>query len=341
MLKINREKLPELFAKISESDELYLPIKRIGKIDFFKWNEGAEVCLDELHTNRSPKDLFFPQTENLMGFKMDGKKIEIIDLRDETKDFVIFGVRACDAKSFDVLDRVFLSDPVDTYYKSRRDKGTVVTMACSAPEETCFCGVFGIDPTEPCGDAVTYLTEDGLFFEGKTEKGKALEGKIAALFEDADTAEVEAQKAATKEICEKLPLNGLSLDGFGSEDVLLEKFNSPEWASLSEACLGCGTCTFVCPTCQCYDIRDFDTGHGIRRFRCWDSCMYSDFTKTAGGQPRKTQLERFRQRFMHKLVYYPANNDGLYSCVGCGRCVAKCPISMNIAKVIKRLGGKN
>jgi sulfhydrogenase subunit beta (sulfur reductase) len=276
-----------------------------------------------------------------MGFKMDGKKIEIVDLRDETRDFVIFGVRACDAKSFDVLDRVFLSDPVDSYYKSRRDKGTVVTMACSAPEETCFCGVFGIDPTEPCGDAVTYLTEDGLFFEGKTEKGKTLEGKIAALFEDADTAEVEAQKAATKEICEKLPLSGLSLDGFGSEDVLLDKFNSPEWASLSEACLGCGTCTFVCPTCQCYDIRDFDTGHGITRFRCWDSCMYSDFTKTAGGQPRKTQLERFRQRFMHKLVYYPANNDGLYSCVGCGRCVAKCPISMNIAKVIKRLGGKN
>ncbi len=341
MLKINREKLPELFAKISESDELYLPIKRSGKIDFFKWSEGAEVCLDELHTNRSPKDLFFPQTENLMGFKMDGKKIEIVDLRDETRDFVIFGVRACDAKSFDVLDRVFLSDPVDSYYKSRRDKGTVVTMACSAPEETCFCGVFGIDPTEPCGDAVTYLTEDGLFFEGKTEKGKTLEGKIAALFEDADTAEVEAQKAATKEICEKLPLSGLSLDGFGSEDVLLDKFNSPEWASLSEACLGCGTCTFVCPTCQCYDIRDFDTGHGITRFRCWDSCMYSDFTKTAGGQPRKTQLERFRQRFMHKLVYYPANNDGLYSCVGCGRCVAKCPISMNIAKVIKRLGGKN
>ena len=341
MLKINREKLPELFAKISESDELYLPIERNGKIDFFKWSEGAEVRLDELHTNRSPKDLFFPQTENLMGFKMDGKKIEIVDLRDDTKDFVVFGVRACDAKSFEVLDRVFLSDPVDSYYKSRRDKGTVVTMACSAPEETCFCGVFGIDPTVPCGDAVTYLTEDGLFFEGKTEKGKALEGKISALFEDADTAEVEAQNAATKEICEKLPLNGLSLDGFGSEDVLLDKFNSPEWASLSEACLGCGTCTFVCPTCQCYDIRDFDTGHGIQRFRCWDSCMYSDFTKTAGGQPRKTQLERFRQRFMHKLVYYPANNDGLYSCVGCGRCVAKCPISMNIAKVIKRLGGKN
>ena len=102
-------------------------------------------------------------------------------------------------------------------------------------------------------------------------------------------------------------------------------------------CLGCGTCTFVCPTCQCYDIRDFNTGDGVVRFRCWDSCMYSDFTKMSAGNPRLTQLERFRQRFMHKLVYFPANNNGEYGCVGCGRCLAKCPISMNIVKVAKTL----
>ena len=46
-------------------------------------------------------------------------------------------------------------------------------------------------------------------------------------------------------------------------------------------------------------------------------------------------MQRYRQRFMHKLVYFPANNDGMYSCVGCGRCVEKCPASLNIVKVIK------
>ncbi|MBQ7164140.1 MAG: 4Fe-4S dicluster domain-containing protein, partial [Clostridia bacterium] len=132
---------------------------------------------------------------------------------------------------------------------------------------------------------------------------------------------------------------GLDLSVWGA-DGLLEKFNSEKWKELSEACVGCGACTFVCPTCQCYDVRDFDKGNGVQRYRCWDSCMYKDFTMMAHGTPRPTQMQRFRQRFMHKLVYYPSNNEGIFSCVGCGRCVEKCPIHMNIVKVIKAFGGE-
>ena len=40
---------------------------------------------------------------------------------------------------------------------------------------------------------------------------------------------------------------------------------------------------------------------------------------------------------MHKLVYFPSNNDGEFGCVGCGRCLASCPIHMNIVKVMKKL----
>jgi len=63
--------------------------------------------------------------------------------------------------------------------------------------------------------------------------------------------------------------------------------------------------------------------------------MYSDFTLMAHGNNRTTQMQRFRQRFMHKLVYFPENYDGIYSCVGCGLCVEKCPSALNIVKVIK------
>ena len=338
MLKISLSKIQELFAAIAADEALYIPADHAGQPEFMRWSEGMAMT-DALNTVRSAKDFFFPQTEDLVSFKMEGKSIEIIDPRTETEDFVVFGVRACDARSFSILDRVFLVDPVDSYYANRREHGTIVSMACSRPAETCFCHSFGIDAAEPEGDAVCWKTEDALYIRANTEKGEKLLEKLRPMMEEADEAPVKAQQEKTREILGKLPLNSFTTEKFGG-DVLLKVFNSEQWKSLSESCLGCGTCTFVCPTCQCYDIRDFKTGSGIKRFRCWDSCMYSDFTLMASGNPRTSQLERFRQRFMHKLVYFPANNDGIYGCVGCGRCLSKCPISMNIVKVAKCLEGE-
>ena len=337
MRKIALNQLDQLFAEIASAKTLYLPTDTKAGAKYTKWQQGA-VLSDALNTVRSAKDFFFPQTENLMDFKVEGKNIEVIDTRSECEDFVLFGVRACDVKSFEVLDRVFLAEPVDSYYKNRREHGIILSLACTRPQETCFCGTFGIDAAEPEGDVVCYKTADALYLDAKSEKGNALLESLTCLTEDADTAPVEAQKAQTRTYLAKLPLADLKTDGFGA-GTTSKFFDAPEWKELSATCLGCGTCTFVCPTCQCYDIKDFNTGHGVKRFRCWDSCMYSDFTKMSAGQPRLTQLERFRQRYMHKLVYYPTNNDGLFSCVGCGRCLAKCPIQMNIVKVMKKLGG--
>ena len=331
--------LNSLFTAVSKVQSLYLPIKENGKTAFAKWSEEKEVDLDTLKTVKSAKDFFFMQTENLMQFKISGKEIKVIDTRCESEKFVAFGVRACDARSFDVLDRVFLSEPVDSYYQTRRENGTVVTLACSRPEESCFCQTFGIDSANPAGDVSCWLTEEGLYWQANTEKGEALTSSLADVLTDADDKAVKEQIENIHEIMKKLPLYGLDVSEFGA-DKTNKFFNSEKWAALSKSCLGCGTCTFVCPTCQCYDIRDFDTGNGIQRFRCWDSCMFSDFTRMAHGNNRNSQLERFRQRFMHKLVYYPENNDGIFSCVGCGRCVEKCPQSLNIVKVIKALGGK-
>lgn len=339
MRKCSIDSLNNVFSEIAKSASLYMPIdNNEGKAVYTKWEEGKEWS-NALNTVRSPKDFFFPQMENLMEFRTEGKNIELIDTRTESEDFVVFGVRACDVKSFDVLDRVFLNEPVDSYYASRREHGVIVSVACTKPSETCFCQTFGIDATEPAGDISVWKTETEVFWQSNTEKGDALMKKLEALTEECSTEVVDAQKEKTAKIMKKLPLADLTTDAFGG-DKTAEFFDAPEWSKLSESCLGCGTCTFVCPTCQCYDIKDFNTGRGVVRFRCWDSCMYSDFTKMSAGQPRLTQVERFRQRFMHKLVYYPANNDGMFSCVGCGRCISKCPISMNIVKVMKTIGGK-
>ena len=339
MIKINRADLTRFFDTIAEKMPLFLPVKKAGEVNYVPYAAGAEVALDTLKTVKSAKDFFFPQSETMMKFKKDGKNLEIIDVREEKGPFVLFGVRACDYASFAILDNVFLQEPVDTFYKSRRDAAVVFTLACGRPEESCFCKVFDIDAADPKGDVTCFLTADSLYLRVNTEKGAS----VLSLYnngEETDGKEVEKQQKETREIIEKLPFSHLDLSKF-KEENLKELFASSDWQGLSEACLGCGACTFVCPTCQCFDIREFKTHQGVVRFRCWDSCMYSDFTQMAAANPRTTQMQRFRQRFMHKLVYYPSQYGGIYSCVGCGRCVNKCPQHLNIVKVIKKLGGNN
>ncbi len=336
MKKLSLNQLPALFAKISETQTLIAPVEFCGQVNYGVWTEDACLRLDALKTVKSPKGAFFPQVEEIVRFRMAGKNIDIkpADMLDES--FVIFGVRACDARSFELLDRVFLADPADPFYAARRQHGTVVTLACNEPEETCFCTNFGIDAANPAGDVTSWIVGEEIYFRANTEKGERFVNGL----EDAESEAPVAQlQQSIGKILEKLPLSDLDLTGFDGEH-LMERFEDSRWGELASGCLGCGTCTFVCPTCQCYDVKDFDTGSDIQRYRCWDSCMFSDFTLMAHGTNRPTQTERFRQRFMHKLVYFPSNNEGLYSCVGCGRCLEKCPQSIHIVNVIKALGVK-
>lgn len=339
MIKIKRADEEKVYNLIAAKEDLYLPVKKAGQVNYGKYENGVEVSLDTLKTVKSAKDFFFPQSETMMKFRLSGKNIEIDDIRTEKSEFVIFGVKACDYKSFEVLDNVFLSEPVDTYYKSRREAAVIVTLACNKPEISCFCKNFGIDPASPKGDATMWTDEEYMYLTANTEKGEKLLDTLKEVSEAGGEEKVEEIKKNINEVVNKLPYMNIDLSVF-KEENLNELFNLPDWGELSEACLGCGTCTFVCPTCQCFDIRDFKTDSGAIRFRCWDSCMYRDFTQMAAANSRNTQMQRFRQRFMHKLVYYPSQYGGTYSCVGCGRCVNKCPQHLNILKVVKKIGGK-
>ena len=244
MRKCSLESLNSVFAEIAKAATLYIPADRTdGSAVYTKWEEGV-VYSNALNTVRSPKDFFFPQMENLMEFKTQGKTIEIIDTRSETEDFVVFGVRACDVKSFEILDRVFLSEPVDSYYAARRAHGVIVSMACTRPSETCFCQTFGINPAEPAGDISVWKTETEVFFKSNTEKGAALMQKLEALTEECTEEAVDAQKEKISAVMKKLPLANLTTEGFGGGKTK-ELFDNPAWEELSQTCLGCGTCTFV------------------------------------------------------------------------------------------------
>lgn len=343
MKKITKENLPKLFHEVASSMDLFTPVKMAGVSNWGLWDETKTADLDTLKTVKSPKDVFFPQCQTLYMVHHNDEGFNVDPMKMTEKPFCVFGIRPCDMKALTVMDQVFLNqEPVDTFYKARREHAVLVSLACHKPAQTCFCKVFGTDAASPDADVAMWDIDGTFYMEGQTDKGKAWLEAFSDVLEDAGDvkAEIEKEQASIRQIVEKLPYTHLSLEGWGAGKVD-EKFNDPHWKELSDACLACGTCTFVCPTCQCYDIKDFKTGHGVQRFRCWDSCMYSDFTLMAAANNRQTQMQRYRQRFMHKLVYFPTNNSGMYMCVGCGRCVDKCPQSLNIVKVIKTMGKEN
>ncbi len=343
MYKIAKGNLPKLYAALAEIGTLLLPCAdKNGQANFAPYIDSSKVMLDAPLTVRSAKDVFFPQVENLLTFKTSGKELALeqnIPLQGTT---IVMGVRACDARSFKILDKVFFKAPVDTYYQTRRENCVLIGLGCSAPEETCFCHALGIDACAPECDVQVWLCGDALYWQPVTKKGAELTEKLVAssLLLAADAAEeklVSAQREQTQKILAALPLHNFKFNAELTKDEL-KVFHSEVWQKIAQGCLSCCTCTYVCPTCHCYDIRDYqETEARTQRYRCWDSCMAKDFTLMAHGSPRKTKVERFRQRYMHKLVYFPENNEGVYACVGCGRCLAKCPVHLNIVKVAKAL----
>ena len=180
MYKIAKEQLPSLFAAIAGRMDLYMPLRKNGQVNYGIWSQEAETALDALNTVKSPKDFFFPQSENLYTCYREGKKVSITPEELADAPFAIFGIRGCDVKGIEVLDKVFLADPVDKFYEARRNHGVLISMACHEPEETCFCKVFGVEAQNPAGDVTIWIVDDTLYWRANTDKGGNLTADLAA-----------------------------------------------------------------------------------------------------------------------------------------------------------------
>ena len=160
MYKIAKSEIGALLAKVAGQMDLFVPASVAGQTNFALWTEETVVDLDTLKTVKSPKDVFFPQSENLYSVNRVDKKYKITPEERCNEDFVVFGMKGCDVQGIKVLDKVFLADPVDSYYAARRAHGTIVAMACAEPEESCFCKVFGIDAADPDADVAIWSVGD-------------------------------------------------------------------------------------------------------------------------------------------------------------------------------------
>lgn len=332
MKVLKRSKLETVFNKLAESTDLYVPLLKGTQTGFYSWKSFDEdyddIVLDLLNVYSPPKNLVLPQTEKLYDFKQEGMEVQISEVKEKIDPKVLFGVRACDVKSIDYLDEVFLTRGYDdTPYKARRDSITIIANACYTPGTNCFCESMGVNPTE-IESADIILREygnEGYVWEVKTAKGEETTKLIADLLEDQEVTLPEVKQF----------LRSVEYDGVAEK--LKDMFEHPIWDRLSAPCQNCGICTYLCPTCYCFDIQVKTWGDEGYRFRCWDSCMYREYTQMAGGgNPREAAKERFRNRFLHKLQFFN-ERYGSSLCTGCGRCIVACPTGINIITIIENI----
>jgi ferredoxin len=323
-----KHELNALLERWSAEYAVLAPQKSGAYSEFLPFTAQSELCLEEPHNTRyPPKALFFPQSEAILKYKRNLGQLESIEAVPQKR--VIFGIRPCDAKAVTLLDTVFAEgDNQDPFWLARRAETLLIGLGCNEPGATCFCTSTESGPFHTDGlDAL--LTDLGgeYLIELLTERAaglfSGLESASSAQQENAQAVQTAAEQALPK---------AFELDGL--KDKLDRVFDQDVWAQLSESCLGCGICTFLCPTCFCFDL--VDEAQRDTRVRNWDTCMFRVYSLEASAHnPRPTRKERTRQRLMHKYSYW-WEHAGKLGCTGCGRCVRYCPVGLDIRAMLRK-----
>ncbi|MFZ5427719.1 MAG: 4Fe-4S dicluster domain-containing protein [Thermodesulfobacteriota bacterium] len=331
------DKLAAWLAELASSRRVLVPVRERDAVVFRPFGPGVAPALGR-KSDVPPKAAVFPATERLMAFKyvknpddLGQVSVEVTPTV-EAPPAVVFGSRPCDARGFLTFDRVYGCPSVtDPYYKARRENTLFVTLACEEPDNACFCNSMGSSPSDPEGsDVLLTPIEGGFLAQDVSRRGKELlssnlladGSKLVKKAKAVHAAALEAMGAAWSP--EKAPAS------------LIAKFDDTAfWEEMSSKCVSCGACTYLCPTCYCFNVTDERTGMKGERIRTWDNCMSYLFTLEASGHnPRPTKAHRLKNRVGHKFSYYPGIH-GAFACCGCGRCIALCPASVDIREIVR------
>ncbi|MFP4310355.1 MAG: 4Fe-4S dicluster domain-containing protein [Nitriliruptoraceae bacterium] len=255
------------------------------------------------------------------------------------------GLKPCEAAAIAIQDRVLLQGPVaDEVYAANRDDVLLIAVECQAPAATCFCPSMGTGPgLELDGEAAhpaaglvdLVLTElpaptHKLLARAGTERGRDLLERL-----DAPAATDDDLAARDRVLTEAAERIRRHLDADAVHDLLLGNLEHPHWDAIAERCLACANCTLVCPTCFCTTVEDRTdlAGTTASRERRWDSCFSLEFTHTGPSSVRTTTRARYRQWLTHKLATW-TDQFGTSGCVGCGRCIAWCPVGIDLTEEV-------
>jgi ferredoxin len=332
---ISKKEFKDWLNELRKSFELFGPLGQGDQAHFGSLPVGVEPDLSLQNTRLSPKALVQPQSERMFEFNLNPEDPQAHILKEETKEEgrrLVVGIRPCDARAYNLVERNFVTpDYEDPLWNEGRERLLLMGQGCIQPCSTCFCPSVGGGPFDTAGlDLLLTDLGEAYLVQACNEKGEELlkisPGKKAA--EKERKAKERIKKQAEEAISSRVPTNRLK------DQPLLDLFNAPFWDAVQFSCINCGTCTYLCPTCWCFDIQDEVSGAEGTRLRNWDSCMFPLFTLHGSGHnPRGEKLQRVRQRFMHKLKYYVDKYGNGVACVGCGRCVQFCPVNIDIRRV--------
>ncbi len=338
--KLVKKNLPR-WLKALGSYDIYVP-QLIDDV----WNYGLATDLEAVQLDYTQaaipaKKVIFPQREFFFEFhEQDTEGYELKELLPEEKPTVVFGVRPCEGKAASLTDLVFGGEIKDDYYWRRRNAAVLVGLAClQPPTPNCFCLSVNGSPHSTDGlDVLMTDLGDHYYIEVLTDKGQKIVAEGGPIFEATKPSDKKAAQKAQADSEKKL---SRELSKIHDVPVKLKgMFDSSFWDDESMSCIRCGICTYLCPTCHCFDINDeVESQRPLagRRIRTWDTCQFPDFTMhSSGHNPRPDKAARLRQRINHKFQYFVEVWQN-YQCTGCGRCITLCPVGIDIIKVVEKV----
>jgi ferredoxin len=277
------------------------------------------------------KPWLYPSRRRLWSARRGEGEISVAEDAPETAPTAFFGVRPCELAAIARLDAVFRDGPFpDPDYTARRKATTIVVVQCARAAKTCFCASMATGPRASSGfDLALTELEPGAGHRFLLEVASTDGAEIAAALAAAPAT--PAQRAAASAATETAEAMQVRRMADGVADGLKARPEHPHWDSVAQRCLSCANCTLACPTCFCSDVEDTTdlTGAEAERWRVWDSCFTTDFSRLAEGPARASTRSRYRQWMTHKLSTWHDQFD-MSGCVGCGRCVTWCPVGIDI-----------